>query len=42
MTADPVDRSSGKHHFYFDSASMQIRQNPDGPAGPNDPPIESK
>jgi hypothetical protein len=37
LTADPVDRSSGRRHFYFDSASMQIRVNPDGPAGPDDP-----
>ena len=37
VTADPFDRSSGKRHFYLDSISMQIRVNPDGPAGPNDP-----
>jgi hypothetical protein len=37
LAADPVDRSSGKRHFYLDSASQQIRVNPDRPAGPNDP-----
>src|SRR5215831_8386631 len=42
MTADPTDRSSGKRHFYLDSASMQIRVNPDGPAGPNDPPVANE
>lgn len=35
--ADPRDESSGKNHFYFDSSSVQIHVNPDGPAGPNDP-----
>jgi hypothetical protein len=37
LEADPVDRASGKRHFYFDSASTQIRVNPDGRAGPGDP-----
>jgi type II secretory pathway pseudopilin PulG len=37
LTADPSDRSSGKRHFYFDSTSIQIRVNQDGPAGPSDP-----
>jgi hypothetical protein len=37
LAADPVDRSSGRNHFYFDSASEQIHVNPDDPAGPNDP-----
>ena len=37
LTADPQDRSSGKRHFYLDSASTRIRANQDGPAGPHDP-----
>jgi len=37
LTADPQDRSTGKRHFYLDSASEQIHVNSDGPAGPNDP-----
>jgi hypothetical protein len=42
LTADPQDRSSGTRHFYLDSASMQIHQNPGGPAGPKDPVMHSK
>jgi hypothetical protein len=42
LRADPVDRSSGISHFYLDSEAMQIHRNPEGPAGPNDPLMESK
>ena len=31
--------STGKNHFYMDSAAGTIHVNPDQPAGPNDPPI---
>ena len=42
LSADPADRSSGTNHFYLDSASLQIHRNPQSPAGPSDPLIESK
>ena len=38
VTADPIDASTGRNHFYLDSSSAVIRINPDGPAGPSDPP----
>ena len=37
LAADPASKSQGTNHFYLDSASHQIRFNPDKPAGPNDP-----
>ena len=37
LTADPLDDSSGRRHFYLDSASGQIQVNEDRGAGPNDP-----
>ena len=36
LTADPFNDSSGKRHFYLDSASGQIHVNEDQGAGPND------
>lgn len=39
LTADPLDDSSGKRHYYFDSTSGQIHVNEDRGAGPNDPPL---
>jgi Tfp pilus assembly protein PilE len=37
LTADPHDESTGRNHFYLDSAEGRIRVNPKGQAGPDDP-----
>lgn len=43
VNADPQQSegigSTGKNHFYMDSAAGTIHVNPDQPAGPNDPPL---
>jgi len=36
LNADPQNDSSGKNHFYIDSADGSIHVNPDQPASPND------
>jgi type II secretory pathway pseudopilin PulG len=38
LSADPQSTASATNHFYVDSTSPAIHANPDGPAGPNDPP----
>ncbi|HXM51024.1 MAG TPA: hypothetical protein VN956_24480 [Pyrinomonadaceae bacterium] len=38
LNADPQSTSTGKNHFYIDSASESIHFNPDQPAGATDPP----
>jgi len=40
VTADPQSDSSGRRHFYLDSASEIIRANPDQHASADDPPFE--
>ncbi|MEK6336932.1 MAG: hypothetical protein AABM67_18570 [Acidobacteriota bacterium] len=37
LNADPESSSSGKNHFYLESADGVIRVNADHPAGPDDP-----
>lgn len=37
LNADPQSASTGKNHFYIDSASESIHVNPDQPAGVPDP-----
>lgn len=37
LNADPQSASTGKNHFYIDSASESIHVNPDQPAGASDP-----
>ncbi len=40
LNADPESEARGSRHFYFDSTSVAIHANPDGPAGPNDPSLK--
>ncbi|HKP38882.1 MAG TPA: hypothetical protein VJT71_18635 [Pyrinomonadaceae bacterium] len=39
VTANPLNSSTGRNHFYRDSTSDVIRVNSDRIAGPGDPPV---
>ena len=39
LTANPLNSSTGRNHFYVDSKSDVIRINSFGRAGPDDPPV---
>lgn len=39
VTANPLDSSTGRNHFYVDSTSGVIRVNSFRRAGPDDPPV---
>ena len=39
VTANPLNSSTGRNHFYRDSTSDVIRVNSDRIAGPDDPPV---
>ena len=39
LTANPLNSSTGRNHFYLDSTSDVIRVNSDRTASPHDPPV---